>query len=228
MEGIDVIYWINLDRATERKQHMKKILSDKRLDSIPKIRFSAFDSKKIELDDFFTMKKDILSINYRVTKNEYACLLSHLEVIRIFANSDYSTALILEDDVMFYKKTDTIQHVIENAPKDWDIIRLSSIPSLWKKYSSIPKKKYRSFTVKCYSDDCMADWGAQAYLIHKKAAKKIIDTFYDKKYKLNNDTFHVADYLLFDELKTYTYKTPFFDNRKNNDSFIQTRKLKKC
>jgi GR25 family glycosyltransferase involved in LPS biosynthesis len=72
MEGVDVIYWINLDRATERRAHMKKILSDKRLDSIPKIRFSAFDSKKIELDDFFNMKKDILSVNYRVTKNEYA------------------------------------------------------------------------------------------------------------------------------------------------------------
>jgi GR25 family glycosyltransferase involved in LPS biosynthesis len=219
MEGIDVIYWINLDRATERRSHMKKILSDKRLHSIPKIRFSAFDSKKIELDHYFNMKKDILSVNYRVTKNEYACLLSHLETIRIFSDSEYSIALILEDDIIFHKKINKIQHVIDNAPRDWDIIRLSS-PA---KYPRI-NKKYRSFTVKCNKTHCTADWGTQAYLIHKKAAKRLLDLLYNKKYTLNNDTFHVADYLLYDTLKTYTFKRPFFDNRKNNDSFIQTRK----
>jgi len=221
MEGIDAIYWINLDRATERREHMKKVLSDKRLDAIPKIRFSAFDSKKIELDDYFTMKKDILSVNYRVTKNEYACLLSHLETIRAFANSDYSTALILEDDVVFHKKTDTIQHVLKNAPKDWEIIRLSS-----NRFLNGPIKKYRTFTIKCNSTDCIADWGAQAYLITKNAAKKIIHELYHKKYLLKNDTFHVADFLLFDTLKTYTYKQNFFMICKNNISFIQTRK--KC
>jgi GR25 family glycosyltransferase involved in LPS biosynthesis len=217
MEGVDVIYWINLDRATERRSHMKKVLSDRRLDAIPKIRFSAFDSKKIDLNDYFNMKKDILSVNFRVTKNEYACLLSHLETIRAFADSDYSTALILEDDIIFHKKTNTIQHVIDNAPKDWDIIRLSS--------ATTPlNKKYRSFTVKCNQLHCTADWGTQSYLIHKKAAKRLLDLLYNKKYTLNNDTYHVADYLLYDTLKTYTFKSPFFYNRKNNDSFIQTRK----
>lgn len=220
MEGIDVIYWINLDRATERRAHMNKVLSDTRLVAIPKIRFSAFDSKKIELDDYFTMKKDILSVNYKVTKNEYACLLSHLETIRTFAESDYSTALILEDDVVFHKK-DTIQHVIDNAPKDWEIIRLSS-----NRFLNGPIKKYRTFTIKCNSTDCLADWGAQAYLITKNAAKKIIHELYHKKYVLKNDTFHVADYLLFDTLKTYTYKQNLFTIRKKNDSYIQTRK--KC
>jgi len=156
MEGIDVIYWINLDRATERRAHMNKVLSDTRLDAIPKNRFSAFDSKKIELDDYFTMKKDILSVNYKVTKNEYACLLSHLETIRAFADSNYSTALILEDDVVFHKK-DTIQHVLENAPTDWEIIRLSS-----NRFLNGPIKKYRTFTIKCNSTGCLADWGSQA------------------------------------------------------------------
>lgn len=223
MEGIDVIYWINLDRATERKRHMNKVLSDKRLDSIDKIRFSAFDSKKIVLSDYFKIKRDILSINFRVTKNEYACLLSHLEAIRTFANSDYSTALILEDDVIFHKKTDTIKDVLDNAPKDWEIIRLSSnLPPKWKKMGT---PKYRPFTIKCHSDR-ETNWGAQAYLIHKKAAKQLIDSLYNKKYNLDNDTFHVTDYLLFDKLKMYTYKNYMFDIRKNNDSFIQTRKRK--
>lgn len=226
MEGIDVIYWINLDRATERKQHMNKVFADKRLESIPKIRFSAFDSKKIKVDDFFTIKKDILSINYRVTKNEYACLLSHLETIRAFANSDYHTALILEDDVIFHKNTGTIKDIVDNAPPDWEIIRLSSnIPHKWKKKRT---PNYRSFTMKCDSVDCETDWGAQAYLIHKKAAKQLIDLLYNKKYKLDNDTFHVADYVLFDTLKMYTYKKQMFTIRKNNDSFIQTRKRKLC
>jgi len=167
----------------------------------PKIRFSALDSKKIKLGDYFDIKRDILSVNFRVTKNEYACLLSHLETIRTFAESEYSTALILEDDVIFNKHTDTFQDVIDNAPKDWDIIRLS--------YNCFTKKpvtkKYDPFKVICNSTNCVVNWGAQAYLIHKKAAKQIIAELYDEKYKLENDMFHVADYLLFHKLKTYTY-----------------------
>jgi len=68
--------------------------------------------------------------------------------------------------------------------------------------------------------------GPKRYLITKNAAKKIIHKLYHKKYVLNNDTFHVADFLLFDTLKTYTYKQNLFTIRKNNDSSIQTRK--KC
>jgi len=211
------IYWINLDRATERRNHMKKMLLDKRLESIPKIRFSALDSKKIELGDYFDIKRDILSVNFRVSKNEYACLLSHLETIRTFSESEYSTALILEDDVIFNKHTDTFQDVIDNAPKDWDIIRLS--------YNCFTKKtvtkKYDPFKVICNSTNCVANWGAQAYLIHKKAAKQIIAELYDKKYKLENDMFHVADYLLFHKLKTYTYNKKLFDIQKKNISYIK-------
>lgn len=88
-----------------------------------------------------------------------------------------------------------------------------------------PEKKYRTFTVKCNSTGCISDWGVQAYLITKNAAKKIIHELYDKKYSLKNDTFHVADYLLFDTLKTYTYKKNLFTIRKNNESSIQTRKI---
>lgn len=211
------IYWINLDRATDRRKHMKQTLSDKRLDTIPKIRFSALDSKKIELNDYFKIKKDILSVNFRVTKNEYACLLSHLETIRTFADSEYSTALILEDDVVFNKTTETFQDVIDNAPKDWDIIRLSYNRFMKKTVT----KKYNPFKVICNSTNCVTDWGAQAYLIHKKAAKQIIDELYDKKYKLENDTFHVADYLLFSKLKTYTYNKKFFDIPKKNTSYVK-------
>ena len=218
MEGIDAIYWINLDRAKDRRTHMNKVLTDKRFDTIPKIRFPAFDSKKIDLNDYFRMKKDILSVNFRVTKNEYACLLSHLETIRAFANSVYSIALILEDDVVLHKKTDTIQDVLKNAPKDWEIIRLSSNRFIKRPIT----KKYRTFAIKCDSID--ADWGAQAYLITKNAAKKIIHELYNKKYTLHNDTFHVSDYLLFNKLKTYTYKQNFFKIRKNNVSYIKTRK----
>jgi len=71
--------------------------------------------------------ENVLSINHRVTEKEYACLASHLDVIRMFSKSKYETALILEDDVSldlkpYWRKP--IQQVIEEAPKDWDILKL--------------------------------------------------------------------------------------------------------
>jgi hypothetical protein len=33
MEGVDVIYWLNLNRATKRKKHMEKLLKDPAFDS---------------------------------------------------------------------------------------------------------------------------------------------------------------------------------------------------
>ena len=35
LEGIDIVYWINLDRAKERQSHMKNILTDEAFIKIP-------------------------------------------------------------------------------------------------------------------------------------------------------------------------------------------------
>jgi GR25 family glycosyltransferase involved in LPS biosynthesis len=166
----------------------------------------------------------------RQTEQEYACLLSHLETIRLFSETNYKTALILEDDISLdFKKywVKTIQEVIDGAPKDWDILKLyikgnyidkyKKLYTLWDtniRVNYIGKNKSKNF-----KND---DWGAVAYLINNKAAKKFIKNIYhDKKYVLDDCLqSHVSDYMIYKLLKTYVYKYPYFIFRKNNASYV--------
>jgi GR25 family glycosyltransferase involved in LPS biosynthesis len=43
LEGIDIIYYINLDRSVERRKNMEELLSHF---NIPNVRISAVDGKK--------------------------------------------------------------------------------------------------------------------------------------------------------------------------------------
>lgn len=227
MEGVDVIYWINLKRAKERRKHMEKILKDPAFDLVKKIRFDA-------LDAIHAMKRltipieSVLSINHRVIDKEYACLASHLEAIRMFSNSTFETAIIFEDDVSLDIKPHwrkTIQQVMEEAPKDWDILRLCNGDNGDVKQ----KETYAKLTYPCCDkypkSKKMAhcNWGASAYLIRKRAALKLMRLWNGKTYQLPTGKFHVADYLLYDLLTTYVYKNPYFTIRKNNDSQINSR-----
>jgi len=48
LDGIDIIYWINLDRSPDRKTSMESMFQDKAFDGIPIQRISAIDGKKVE------------------------------------------------------------------------------------------------------------------------------------------------------------------------------------
>jgi GR25 family glycosyltransferase involved in LPS biosynthesis len=219
LDGIDVVYWINLDRAKDRREHMEKnVIIDEIFDDKKVIRLKAIDYKDKNLDKYLKV-----NVHNKVTNKEYACLASHLEAIRAFSKTDYKNALIFEDDVSLdYKKywTKTIQEIINGAPKNWEILKvcvspqykLQSLYTLWK-----AKSLYKNGTFQNY-----ADWSCAAYIINNKAANKFMNQLYKHgKYQLPDNSFHVADFLIYDMLTTYTYKYPFFTIRKNNISYIQ-------
>jgi GR25 family glycosyltransferase involved in LPS biosynthesis len=227
--GVDCIYWINLDRAKERKKYMEKVLSDEVFNGIPTQRISAFDAKKGNIHKKFVLTPDIASRNNFVTPQEYSCLYSHLEAIRAFSNTDQETALIFEDDLSLeYKKywTKSIQQVMDDAPKDWEVIKLcmrglaSKVFNVYTPWvpTQVEKKK-----TKCgLTNGWTADWSAVAYLIRKKGAEKLMKNLYHvHKYVLDNTLFHVSETIIFQGLKTYVYKYPYFTVRDNNNSFIQ-------
>ena len=129
MDGIDIIYWINLPKSKERRAYMKNILADEAFDGIVNERVDGTDGiknvkklhEKLHLD-----KMDFMSRNLQVTSKEYACTLSHLEAIRKFSLTDYTHAIILEDDISLeYKKywNETLKEVMNDAPKDWEILK---------------------------------------------------------------------------------------------------------
>jgi GR25 family glycosyltransferase involved in LPS biosynthesis len=217
---MDVIYWINLNSAIERKKHMKHVLTA--FENIPKVRISATDGNTLKVRNKFILPLVPVTnnVNLRITNKEYACLLSHLETIRQFSKSDYNYALILEDDasldVMKYWHT-SFDNVIKNAPSDWEIIKLFSFEnSNSTLYKKIEFPCFNKKTPKCSTS-------TMAYIINKKSAIKIIRELWNgEKYELPN-ILHIADYFLYMMLTSYDYKYPFFIPRKNNDSNVQLK-----
>ncbi len=212
LDGVDIIYWINLDRAKERKIYMEQILKDDIFKNIKKERITAVDAKEIKnVYNMFDIKEK------KIKDAEYACLLSHLETINTFSKTNYENALIFEDDISLeYKKywTKTIQEVINNAPKDWEILKL-----IFLKHNP-QKKLYNLWKHKPKGDN---DFGCISYLINNKAAKKLInDIYHNKKYKLEENIRHEADIYIYLKIKTYSYKYPFFTYRDNNNTYIQS------
>jgi GR25 family glycosyltransferase involved in LPS biosynthesis len=214
LEGVDIIYWINLDRSKERRKKMKEMLQNPPFQSIPNKRISGFDP----LIEKEKIEKYIHTNFLRMSYPEYACLLSQLNTIKKFSNSKNEIALILEDDVYlkygeYWNKT--INDLISKAPKDWDIIQLTQRPDIkvsklfqkWQVKWEYQNNSYRSDKLKN-----IANWGADAYLINKKGAKKLMHQLCEKnnKYNLPDDIPHFADLLIFYLLNTYIYKYPLF------------------
>jgi GR25 family glycosyltransferase involved in LPS biosynthesis len=216
LDGIDIIYYINLERSKDRKRHMEKFFKDSVFHNKKIVRFNAIDYKKVDV--YKKIKTNSIANIFRVTKPEYACLLSHLEVIRKFSKTNYKHALIFEDDLELIDKklwNEPIKNIIENAPKDYDIIKLYRKCDENLQY----KNMYTLWDVK--KDNLkIIDWGMLAYVISNKAAKKLMDKIYvNGKYVLNDNFIHLSDYLIYKELKTYIYYYPFFTvvNYSNNN-----------
>jgi len=203
LEGIDVIYWINLDRSPDRRKRMKKMFKDPVFKGKKIIRISAVDGKAPDIDQ-------VLNANFqgmqpeKFTKVEYACLLSHLNAIKQFSNSNSETALIMEDDMTlefkpYWKKS--VKKIMNEAPSDWEIIQLCYITN-----SGIPFENYTK-----YNNGNFASGGA--YILNKK---KIINNLT----LLPRDISHEADHYLFSRFNTYTYKYPMFIYGTNEISTI--------
>jgi len=241
LSGIDVIYWINLDRAKGRKQYMEKLFKNSIFDNIKKVRVKALDAKKENPRNKFIIEQDmnLLNDNKNRSDAEYACLYSHLKAIKEFSKIDYDVALICEDDLSIeYKKywTKTIQEVMENAPKQWEILKICSFfqfkdtYTFWESFlrtnENIFEKKQKWLE---HMPSVKGDWGAVSYLIKNSAAKKLMRIMAEPhdKYKLNNTLMHVSDAYLFQMLKTFIYKYPFFTFLTSKLSYIQNKTVTK-
>jgi GR25 family glycosyltransferase involved in LPS biosynthesis len=217
LDGIDCIYWINLDRSTDRKRKMETLFKDPNFTGKPIQRISAIDGKTDTLHDKIKMK------NKRNTNVEYACLISHLNTIKQFSETEYDTALIFEDDVTlefkpFWKKS--LKKIINDAPNDWEIIQLCYITQqqLTNEYTLNNYKKNRYGGIASMA----------AYIINNNAAKKFINETYDvntKRYRLLDYHTHEADHYLYKCLRTYTYKYPYFIYPTDNNSTLHPEDL---
>jgi len=87
---VDKIYYINLEKRKDRKEHIEKQIKEY-LDPNLKIteRFNA-----IEYDGYYVN-------NCFRNKGGIGCSLSHLNIVKLAKQNNYKNILILEDDIIF-------------------------------------------------------------------------------------------------------------------------------
>ncbi len=202
LDGVDVIYWINLDRSTDRRQRMEAMFQDPVFYNVPIIRIKAVDGKASNIDTILNANFEGMQPD-KFTKVEYACTLSHINAIREFSKTNYKTALIMEDDMTleykpYWKKS--VKQVMNNAPSDWEILSLTYITN------KLPKDLY-SPSINMYS--------AGAYIIKNNGL-----SIFDNKVKLKPNMQHTSDNYVFNIIKTYFYKYPMFIYAYNEQSTI--------
>lgn len=155
-------YIINLDRASERWEHISRTFSEA---GIPMTRVSAVDGKQLVLPHpDFDEKKFRCFHGRGINIFELACSLSHLKALQVFLESNNEFALICEDDLFL---REGCREVLEAALKNsslWNILRLTGLRS------------GKFFRVKHLSSDYFLTLhfdrlkGGGAYLIDRKAA----------------------------------------------------------
>ncbi len=118
------IYYINLDRCTERNQQMVSHLERLGLDGAA-TRISGADGKHRPS----LLKHLIMPEETKNTDCELACTTSHIVAIRQAYASGCEMAFMVEDDFILehlVRRKEEFWKIVKRLPADWDILQLST------------------------------------------------------------------------------------------------------
>ena len=119
----DKIFIINLERRTDRKDQMIKMLNKFCIENYEFVE--ALDGKDIEISNEFEKIKNSKKTKI-VNTGHYGCLLSHIKALELAQKQNLKSVLILEDDVIldedYYKLIN-----ITKIPNNYDMIYLGGI-----------------------------------------------------------------------------------------------------
>lgn len=156
------IYYINLNSRQDRNNSMLSQFKDIGIDNF----------NRVEAVD----KNTIIENNTNMSNSEIACSISHLKAISMFLDSSFNYAMICEDDSDLTNASKINFNFSEIVGKDNDKdFCLQTSVVLRKEDQMIFNIKNRSFW----------DFGTMSYIVNKKYAKKIVDTYF-----LNNIFMH--------------------------------------
>jgi Glycosyltransferase involved in LPS biosynthesis len=115
----DKIFVLNLDKASDRWECMQKIFKDIHITNYE--RFPAVSIDKIDFDSL--SDKNIVNT---LNKYEYACKISHYNMIKEAIKRGYKNILILEDDVVIQDKhvgkLNLMMDELITGNYEWDIL----------------------------------------------------------------------------------------------------------
>lgn len=194
---------INLDRATDRMDHMRRAIANLGIDVE---RVSAVDGKKLSpehLKELQTPVHDISKIicPRTLTSGEVGAFLSHQECWKRLVNSDQKWALILEDDLAFSPRAKTYFETTEWVPSGIDLVQFFLFRRNWT--AKVDKK-----IIKLVNGDSLSHpykpspVGAQAYLISRNAAENAL--------KLSQTMMAPVDEFLFNPVSNFARKFPVY------------------
>ena len=174
-------YVINMVDDIEKFNICKTSLNNTLNNTLNIVRFDAIVGKNIMDRTNYFINCDEQYLN-KYTNGQIGCFLSHMNLIHDFyfySTEDY--CLICEDDVELCNLHNlNIYQIIDNAPTNWEKIRLSYILNT-SLYDDIIKE------TSLYLKDNFTKWtlGTNCYIINKKGAQRVLELFKNKKFDVN-------------------------------------------
>ena len=171
LNKISKAFFINLDRRTDRLEHINKNLP------FSAERFSAVDAKNLELDE--EIEKIFKKCLNKLTKPEIACSLSHYKLWKqLTLDKKANNYLILEDDVVFKKGFTSFWNQVfsEYIPSDYNLIYLGGCQPWNKPQYHEALKPYNQHFCNIKKNDFFSEddhfWHMTtcSYIINKNAA----------------------------------------------------------
>jgi len=163
------IYYINLDRRTDRRDQMEERLYALGLKAS---RISAL------IPDQLSEATRAFSCNpqkfYWMTPEECACTQSHLKALRTFLEGGDSHGLILEDDVVLSRRVPDFLAAFETAPPPIDIVRLETFLDVQR---LAPRADHLIGTIELKRSRTWAA-GAAAYIVNRRAAAHVLESIW--------------------------------------------------
>jgi GR25 family glycosyltransferase involved in LPS biosynthesis len=129
MQSIDKIFFINLDRCRERKEHFYKQCEIHKIPLDKVERISAIDGMKHQFNPM--EQKMFKRANYQlnpenITKKIMGNQLSHFNTLKQIITKNYKYSLIVQDDVVFREGfVKFVTEMIVNLPENSEIVNLS-------------------------------------------------------------------------------------------------------
>ncbi len=193
------IHVINLDREARRWDRMARELSrirtpEGRLIEVTR-RFSAVDARQyseedldahpdvartytladqlfVHPDPLLAARDDLGTRRIRMTRQEVAVALSHVQVWRRVAEQDVQRALVLEDDVFFARGfglgLDGVATQLDDEVSDFDVLYLS--------YKQAPGEGVRRGARGRVFDPVTGLWQLSGYVLTRRGARCLLDS----------------------------------------------------
>jgi len=197
---LPIVYWINLDKSTDRYDNMMKQFDGFRFHE----RIKGIDEPYIE----YNAKQ--------YSKSQMGCLCSHFNAMkRVLEDTNRDYAIISEDDVYLKDMNhfhDIIFYYLKSAPQNWDILQLFSIKqSRILKMDSTSLLKWEKWNKRNFS--------TLIYIIKKSYAEKLLDL----AERINDHSVGLlADEFVYSKGNAYSVVCPYFEENLQFNSLIDT------